>query len=411
MQSMEAQQDAVESVQAELTSAGVSRLPRSLAQWAPPPAPNPFLGLSSMSSSRLSQVLLKHFHPTQSLTQAARQWPNAHAARLLSGTHAPRGPPHIPPARKQSDAHAARGKLSAHAASTSSNPRIGPYGALPNKQEHVEITVHLPKARRPVAASRQPTAAGIRTQKPAAAAGKLSRAAAAERRPQSAGSSAVHPSKGSAVVTGTAKSRARSVSPNSQYHFSCTSSVPDNGSSWYGDAASAMSQQGAYIGKGRAEGRRAQDVCPVHPPMWQTGASSGPLQTTFVVPDQHLTSPSGPNQAQPVGLGLPRASEPRLHRQTDAHVPKWLSEGVHGAWTGQQPAVGLSSGAGVIAYLAVMRCMCMYVISSTALGSVYAPVSLCCGHCCHVTACISSFVTQVMVNDNIATRSCSSSRS
>ncbi len=339
-------------LQAKETSAGMLRLPRSLAQWAQTPSPDPMQGQGSLPSSRLTQILLKHFHPAPAdLTRPAL---------LHSSIHTGTG---------QADMHAAR--LQSHcAASTSANPRVGPYDALPSQQQSRHAKDNQRKARHPAAAAaRQPTVTGSKAEQwakptaaarqttamgpraeqwaePTAAAGRLSRGAAAKQRPQSAGSNAVDASKGKPALINKRKARPQSVSPGSQYHFSCTSSVSDNPCSWYGHADTAMAPQGDP-GKGRAGVR-----CPVQRPLWQAGADPKPVHTTYVVPDQLLMSPARISHALRDQQVLPQSFEAQLHGQTEglnSQGPQWLSDAVCDRRTGVQPAAGLGPYAGMTA--------------------------------------------------------------
>jgi hypothetical protein len=329
------------------------RLPRSLAQWAQTPSPDPMQGQGSLPSSRLSQVLLKHFHPAQAdLTRPAL---------LRSSIHANTG---------RADMHAARVQ-SHYAASTSANPRVGPYDALPFQQqsEQAKDNQRKPRHPAPAAAARQTTVTGSRAEqlakptaaarqtaavgpraeqsaKPTAAACRLSRSAAAKQRPQSAGSNAVATSKGKPALISKRKARPRSVSPGSQYHFSCTSSVSDNACSWYGHADTAMAQQG-NLGKGRAGVR-----CPVQRPLWQMGADPRPVHTTYVVPDQLPIAPARNSHALRDQQVLPHSFEAQLHEQTEelnSQEPQWLSDAVCDSRTGVQPAAGSGPHAGMTA--------------------------------------------------------------
>ncbi len=302
------------------------RLPRSLSQWAQTPSLHPMPGQGSLPSSRLSQILLKHFHPAQA--------DHTRPALLQSSIH--------------TDMHAA--KVQSHyAASTSANPRVGPYDALPFQQQSRQAKGNQRKPRHPApaAAARQTTVTGSRAEqwaKPTAAAGRLSRGAAAKQRPQSAGSNVVDASKGKPALINKRKARPQSVSPGSQYHFSCTSSVSDNACSWYGHPDTAMAQQGD-LGKGRAGVR-----CPVQRPLWQTGADPRPVHTTYVVPDQLRMSPARNSHALCDQQVLPHIFEAQLRGQTEgfnSQGPQWLSDAVCDTRTGVQPTAGLGPHAGM----------------------------------------------------------------
>ena len=324
------------------------RLPRSLAQWAQTPSPDPMQGQGSLPSSRLTQILLKHFHPTQA--------DHTGPALLHSSNHTD-----MPAARVQSH----------RAASTSANPRVGPYDALPFQQQSEQAKDNQRKPRhtvataaaarlpivtgsraeqlaKPTAAARQTFAMGSRAEqwaKPTEAAGRVSRgAAAAKPRPQSADYNAVDTSKGKPALINKRKARPRSVSSGSQYHFSCTSSVSDNACSWYGHSDTAMAQQGD-LGKGRAGGR-----CPVQRPLWQTGADPRPVHTTYVVPNQLPMSPARNSHALRDQQVLRQNLETQLHGQTDgfnSQGPQWLSDAVCDTRTGVQPTAGVGAHAGM----------------------------------------------------------------
>lgn len=317
-------------LQARQTAAGMSRLPRSLTQWVHSPTSDPTLGLGRLPSSRLSQILMKHFRPAQSA--------QSRLAHPQYTNHASRG-------RRPAQAAPPQSHL---AASTSTNPRVGPYLALPLEQQHTQVNAGQCKARGPVgaAAPRRPTAIGggsTQWAKSVGAAGRMGRTAD-ERRPQSANSSPGQPQKGRAAIIGKGRPRARSVSPGSQYHFSCTSSVPDNASSWRGDAASAMSQLGINEGKGRAHGRR-----PVHQSLCQTETSPGPVHSTYVLPAEHLISPARSRRAlhadqdplqEPLQDPL-QGVEEQQHRQTavlGSQGRQWGYDGGCDQQAGLQPA-------------------------------------------------------------------------
>ncbi|DBA74326.1 TPA: hypothetical protein ACH3X1_011100 [Trebouxia sp. C0004] len=311
--------------QAKETAAGMLRLPRSLAQWAHIPAQDPMLGQGSLPSSRLSQILLKHFHPAQA--------DHARPALVHSSIHAGTG---------HADMHAARVQ-SHYAASPSANPRVCPYDALPFQQqfEQAKDNQRKPRHPAPAAVARQTNVTGSRAEqlaKPAAGAGRLSRGPAAKQRPHSAGSNAVDTSKSKPALITKRKARPQSVSPGSQYQFRCTSSVSDDACSWYGHADTATTQQGE-LGKGRAGVR-----CPAQRPLWQTRADPGPVHTTYVVPDQLLMSPAKNSHALCDQQVLPQNIEAQLLGQTEgfnSQGPHWLSDAVCDTWTEVQPTAGL----------------------------------------------------------------------
>ena len=166
----------------------------------------------------------------------------------------------------------------------------------------------------------------------------LSRLPSGERRPRSAGSSAAPAAKGKlAAVKGNTKGRARSVSPNSQYYqFSCTSSVPDHGSSCCGDAASVALQDWSGMGKGTSDlatgkdglGRGQKDLgigeqaakWSAHLPSRQPEGGNSPLHTTYVLPHQHNVVSGYVPEAKkvphsPAHRSKQNASSKRQHQQ------------------------------------------------------------------------------------------------
>lgn len=274
-------QPALVLLQAQDISSAVRRLPKSLAQWLP--VQHASTGL--LPASRLTHVLQRHYQPAQ-------------LAHIKAAGQQPHG----------------------HADSTSRNPRIAPYAALGDTQEQpVSQEVKRQQGGRQAA---QAAGALLRRraekQKAVLAAGRMSRFPSFERRPQSAGSSAVALGKGKPGPRGKTKPRARSVSPNSQYHFSCTSSVPEHGSSCFQDAADVVSQgRSVKFQGGISLGRsRAAAGCPPQLPSWQGDKCSGPVHSTYVLP---------------LGQDLPQPAV----RQT----PDWR-EASHSPKGGQQPVMG-----------------------------------------------------------------------
>ena len=144
----------------------------------------------------------------------------------------------------------------------------------------------------------------------------LGKLPSSERRPWSAGSNAAPAAKGKpAAAKGKPKGRARSVSPNSQYYqFSCTSSVPDHGSSCCGDAASAALQDWSGMGNGRnhlAKGKdglgkgrntlgREAAKWSAHLPSWQSEGGKSPRHSTYVLTNQHNRLPGHVPEAREV---------------------------------------------------------------------------------------------------------------
>ena len=316
----------------------VRRLPRSLAQWLPTTGQHP-----NPPPSRLAHVLLRHFPPP-------------HPA----GQH-----PHE------------------HSESGSSNPRIAPYAALalPTTQQQVQTTQLEPRQKQ-AGGRRAAKAAGALLRGSAvggAASGgaptgpnhpawvaaregvgpALGRVPFVERRPQSAGSDAAPAAKGKpAAAKGRAKGSARSVSPNSQYYqFSCTSSVPDHGSSCCGDAASVALQDWSSMSKGTSEpdkrkvdlgrgkckgnsdlgiGRKAAQGS-AQLSSWQPEGGSSPVHTTYVLPYQHDMLPRCMPEASEVPLGY-RSEQDAVSRQPQQQQQQQVfNRGGRGSYM-QQPS-------------------------------------------------------------------------
>lgn len=272
-------------LQAQQVAKAVRSLPRSLAQWLPPTGQHP-----NPPPSRLAHVLLRHFPPP-------------HPA----GQH-----PH-----ERSE-------------SASSNPRIAPYAAstLPTTQQQVQTRQLEPRqqqgggrrAARAAAALLRGSAVGgavsgapVGPKHPAWVAVRegvgapVCRLPLDEQRPQSAGSHAAPAAMGKpAAAKGRKQGRARSVSPNGQYYqFSCTSSVPEHGSSCCGDAASVALQDWSGVGTGKSDlGKRKVDLGKgkgknnvgigrqaaqrfAQLSSWQPEEGNSPVHTTYVLPHQH----------------------------------------------------------------------------------------------------------------------------
>lgn len=214
----------------------MSRLPQSLALWHPQAAVIPNLGtLSSPLAPRLTQILQQIFPASSSLPA-----PSSHA-RSASLLPYPDGA-----ALKTSGCFAAAG-----------NPSIAPYGPLPsetvtagglagNEDEQILLQPSATSAQHRLTVQRQ-LQLGLNRQ-PVTGLTRPAAVAASKRRPQSAGSCVqlprAKPSTGPAAKAKKQKSRARSVSPNSQYEFSCTSSVPDEAAGWLMAPRAVGPQQG-----------------------------------------------------------------------------------------------------------------------------------------------------------------------
>ena len=255
-------------LQAQQMSKAVRSLPRSLAQWLPTTRQH-----SNPPASRLAHVLLRHFQPPQS-----GQQPHGYAASASSN---PKMAPSAAAAttmqqQLQSSQALAKqkqggGRKAARAAS-----------ALLRGRDERSSAVAAAAMKAP-AGPEIPTWVATRERPPS---GRLP---SPERRPQSAGSNAAPAAKGEPAAKGKTKPRARSTSPNSQYHFSCTSSVPDHGSSCFGEAASLALQDWSNTGKTQNDLRKGRE--PTQLPARQAGGATGPMHTTYVLSQQHEMLP------------------------------------------------------------------------------------------------------------------------
>ena len=242
-------------LQAQDTSKAVSQLPRSLAQWLPATVQRSTI--QSLPPSRLLHVLQRHFPPQQSAQLKAVQQ-----------------------------------RSHGYAESASGNPQIAPYGGVScslKQQQQEQLLVGQqkhPGGRKAAKVAGAFLRERHASSKPLIPAGRLP---AAPRHPQTAGSSVASAQRGKPVAKGKTKARARSVSPNSQYHFSCTSSVPDHGSSWYGDATSVASQDWPKPAQDQHRSDRGKDAAQWPFQLLSGHAAEGPcpVHTTYVVPNQH----------------------------------------------------------------------------------------------------------------------------
>lgn len=257
-------------------SKAVRRLPRSLSQWLP--ASGHLANTPAQPTSRLAHVLQHHFKPPQ--------------------------PAHFMPA----------GRLShGHTDCATSNPRIAPYAAAPPSMQQ-QLSQKQGRGRK----AAKTAGALLRGQEERSSRGGTTAVSQAHVGPghtswvamqqgpdlpsggwllQSAGFDAAPAAKGKGVAKGRTKPRERSVSPHSQYHFSCTSSVPDHGSSCFGEAASQVLQEGpgmgqagrTHLGKGRqaAAAKERVQLQPSHHA--GAGASEGAprMHTTYALSPQH----------------------------------------------------------------------------------------------------------------------------
>lgn len=289
-------------------SKAVGCLPSSMAQWLP--TSGQLAKTTAQQASRLVHVLQHHFKPPQ--------------------------PAHIMPA----------GRLShGHPGSANSNPRVVPYEAAPP-------TIQLQPSQKQGCGRRAAKAAGalLRDQDERsrgvpskASVGPehsarvhatqkgplLGQLPSAERPLHSAGSHAAPAAKGRLLANGRTEPRDGSVSPNSQYHFSCTSSVPDHGSSCFGDAASqvlqdwpGMAKRGTtHHGKGRQAAKQHVQL-PSSQGGWGRGeGATSPIHTTYMLSPQHGMLPvHGLNARQvPNSQGCRHPTPAGRQQQEQAH--------------------------------------------------------------------------------------------
>lgn len=218
----------------------MARLPHSLAQWAGLPSPNPTSATSATlaAPSRLTRILQQSF-------------PVGQAPPSLSN-------PAVTPNASFGEAN---------------NPRIAPYAARPPVAALSADTHRQPSATQQSAGTavshqlsqqlqpgrdascHQHRQAGQHAtfyghaRKPGANRKQSRLHSAAVRRPKSASLSNEAKMQAPAAVEGLNKRkvRARSVSPNSQYQFSSTSSVPDDAAAWIAATASLGSRQACPV--------------------------------------------------------------------------------------------------------------------------------------------------------------------
>lgn len=306
-------------------SRAVRRLPRSLSQWLPPTGQHPS-SIGPLPSSRLTHVLQRHFPPLQSArhTQGDGQL-SYRRADSASGGYPEAAPfsdaglgytQQQQPLLRQREKHG--GRKAARAA-----------GAL-LKERHERV--------KPV--GRVPTAEG---------------------RPQSAGSNADPAAKGRPAVKGKTKPRARSVSPNSQYHFSCNSSVPDHGSSWFGDDASVVSQDLHHGRVSFSEGRACAkwlSQMPLGQVKIVPPFGPGPAHTTFVMTHQHGGVAS---QHDPDGQEVPYRQRNQGRQQLSTGSCQQREQhaavdGTHGSGGRQTAAAGLQAHSGRLGVPSCVLC-------------------------------------------------------
>lgn len=208
------------SLQADEHLAAMSRLPRTLAQW------------TRTSKSAIQSATTQPIPGTRLLHSLQTTFPAD--GSTLTGT---------------------RAALSHSTTAAASNPRIAPYAALPSQsalslvppsdkeinhlpglhsqQAHAKHHVHV-KAHRPGRLPKHPSKQVKLNTINSTGTG----------RPQSAGLRTAGQDMQPAVADRAVKQkpRARSVSPNSQYHFSCTSSVPEDAAAWIAATTDAASR-------------------------------------------------------------------------------------------------------------------------------------------------------------------------
>ena len=243
-------------LQAQDMSRAVRRLPRALSQWLPSTGQQQS-SIGYLPTSRLAHILQRHFPPLQ---------PAQHAK--------------------------ACGHLSYSCADSASGGH--PQAAFRNGAGWNSCTQQqqlLPRQQKENGGRKAARAAGALLRERHEMVRPVGRVPHAKGRPQSAGSNAELPATGKPAVKGKTKPRARSVSPNSQYNFSCTSTVPDHGSSWIGDAASVVLQDWPNgrlsFSKGRAHAKWPSQMPSVHAENAPApGPGPGPAHTTFVVTHQ-----------------------------------------------------------------------------------------------------------------------------
>ena len=326
-------------LQAQQVAKASMSLPRSLAQFLPTTGQHP-----NLPPSRLAHVVLRHFPTPNSAAQHPRE----------------------------------------HAESASSNPRIAPYlAAAPiAMQQHLQTRQPRQPSQKQGSGRRAARAAGalLRGRAAGGAAGEahagpgnpawpaaqekalLGQLPCTERQPWSAGSDAAPAAKGKpAAAKGKTKGRARSVSPNSQYYqFSCTSSVPDHGSSCCGDAASAALHDWSGVGEGTSNLAKGKDGlgkgrnnpgCEAakwfaYLPSWQSEGSNGPVHSTYVLPHQHDRLPGFLLEARQVPHGAAYTSKQNATSKQQHQQQQMCRDG--GESHTQQPAAsaGLVSSPG-----------------------------------------------------------------
>lgn len=349
-------------------SKAARRLPRSLSQWLP--ASGHLAKTTAPPTSRLAHVLQHHFKPPH--------------------------PAHIMPA----------GRLShGHTDSASSNPRIAPYAAAPpTMQQQLSQKTGRKTAKTAGALLRGQEERNSRggmtavsqvpggpASSPWVAMQQGPELPSAERPLQSAGLDADPAAKGKRVAKGRVKPREGSISPHSHYHFSCTSSVPDHGSSCFGEAARQVLQEGpgmgqegrTHLGKGR-QAAAAEKHVQLQPPRQAGGGACGGaprMHTTYVLSPQHGMLPvhgHNPQEAPNASGGVLIAPyfdyDSQGHRSRTPDGQQQQQQQAHGEGRGssaQQPPCGDGEGSDLQQAEAAARlmpspggrCMCQWLVS------------------------------------------------
>lgn len=247
-------------MQAEHASKAMSRLPRALAQWADPLGPHPKSAPTDYAPApRLAHVLLKTFpaqHPLPS--------PPLTAADSTGRTAAANNPRIAPYALLPSLSALCTGPASNGAPHHCSAQQADRLTGLQQQLGGEWDSQHQPSAypcQQGVTRNAVPGKPDRNVRRPAGK-GKRSELKDTDRtsslRPKVAGigchiqDAAVAfnvPDAKSAAANRLKKkkARARSVSPNSQYHFSCTSSVPDDAAAWIAATTDAASRPARFV--------------------------------------------------------------------------------------------------------------------------------------------------------------------
>ena len=256
-------------MQAEHASKAMARLPQALAQGADPPGPPP-------------QCKPAEAHPATPKSAPTDYPPAPRLAHVLLNTFPAQHPlPSAPLIAADSTGRTA----------VANNPRVAPYASLPSLstlctgpasngaphhcsaqqadrltglQQQLGDSQHQPSAypcQQGITKNTVPGKPDRNVRRPVGK-GKRSELKDANRtsslQPKSAGIGCLIQDAGVGFNCPDAKSatanrlkkkqaRARSVSPNSQYHFSCTSSVPDDAAAWIAATTDAASRPARFV--------------------------------------------------------------------------------------------------------------------------------------------------------------------